>query len=87
MFLETSALTGDGIQETYLKCARSILTKIEQGEPNTGSFLLYIHVRNKDIIDPDCPGSGVQHGDSNAAKELSEKKRRKQQNTEEGGCC
>uniref|UniRef100_A0A7S4HSE0 Uncharacterized protein n=1 Tax=Vannella robusta TaxID=1487602 RepID=A0A7S4HSE0_9EUKA len=70
MFLETSALTGDGIQETYLKCARSILTKIEQ-----------------DIIDPDCPGSGVQHGDSNAAKELSEKKRRKQQNTEEGGCC
>merc|ERR1712137_960587 len=55
MFLETSALTGDGIQEAYLKCARSILNKIEL-----------------DIIDPDCPGSGVQHGDSNAAKELSE---------------
>ena len=31
MFLETSALTGENVEETYLKCARSILTKIESG--------------------------------------------------------
>ena len=31
MFLETSALTGVGIQDIYLKCTRTILTKIEQG--------------------------------------------------------
>ena len=32
MFLETSALTGENVEETYLKCARSILTKIESGK-------------------------------------------------------
>ncbi|CAG5118391.1 unnamed protein product [Candidula unifasciata] len=32
MFLETSALTGENVEETFLKCARSILTKIESGE-------------------------------------------------------
>ena len=31
MFLETSALNGTGVQEVFLKCARSILTKIEEG--------------------------------------------------------
>lgn len=31
MFLETSALTGENVEETFLKCARSILTKIESG--------------------------------------------------------
>ncbi|KAH7829776.1 Rab4 [Monocercomonoides exilis] len=29
-FLETSALTGDKVDEAFLKCARSILTKIEE---------------------------------------------------------
>lgn len=32
MFLETSALTGEGIEEVFLKNARSILTKIETGQ-------------------------------------------------------
>jgi len=32
MFLETSALTGEGIEEVFLKDARSILTKIETGQ-------------------------------------------------------
>ncbi len=32
MFLETSALTGENVEEAFLKCARSILTKIESGE-------------------------------------------------------
>ena len=31
MFLETSALSGENVEETFLKCARSILTKIESG--------------------------------------------------------
>lgn len=30
-FLETSALTGEGVEETFLKCGRAILTKIETG--------------------------------------------------------
>ena len=32
MFLETSALTGENIDEVFYKCARSILTKIENGD-------------------------------------------------------
>jgi len=32
MFLETSALTGEGVTEVFLKCARTILTKIETGQ-------------------------------------------------------
>lgn len=31
MFLETSALTGEGVTEVFMKCARTILTKIETG--------------------------------------------------------
>jgi len=29
MFLETSALTGDSVEEVFLKCARSIFSKVE----------------------------------------------------------
>jgi len=32
MFLETSARTGENVEETFLKCARTILTKIESGQ-------------------------------------------------------
>jgi len=32
MFLETSAVTGENVEEAFLKCSRSILTKIEAGE-------------------------------------------------------
>jgi len=32
MFLETSAMTGDHIEEAFLKCAKTILAKIETGE-------------------------------------------------------
>jgi GTPase SAR1 family protein len=31
MFLETSARTGENVEETFLKCARKILSKIETG--------------------------------------------------------
>ena len=30
-FLETSALTGENVEEVFLKTARSILAKIEEG--------------------------------------------------------
>ena len=71
MFLETSALNGSGVQEIFLKCARTILTKIEQG-----------------ILNPDASNSGVQHGDSSAAKELVQKKRQEElQQAQAGGCC
>ncbi|EDO43047.1 predicted protein [Nematostella vectensis] len=32
MFLETSALTGENVEEGFLKCSRTILNKIESGE-------------------------------------------------------
>lgn len=32
MFLETSALTGENVEEAFLKCSRTILSKIETGE-------------------------------------------------------
>ncbi|XP_067939160.1 ras-related protein Rab-4B-like [Watersipora subatra] len=32
LFLETSPMTGENIEETFLKCARSILAKIESGD-------------------------------------------------------
>jgi len=32
MFLETSALNGENVEEAFLKCTRTILAKIESGE-------------------------------------------------------
>lgn len=32
MFLETSAMTGENVEEAFLKCSRTISTKIEAGE-------------------------------------------------------
>ena len=38
MFLETSALTGENVEEAFLKCSRTILSKIE-----TGRWLTYLY--------------------------------------------
>jgi len=35
LFLETSALTGECVDEVFLKCANSILSKIQQGQLST----------------------------------------------------
>jgi len=32
MFLETSALNGENVEEAFLKCTRTILAKIESGK-------------------------------------------------------
>ena len=39
MFLETSALTGENVEEAFLKCSRTILSKIETGMPLIDEFL------------------------------------------------
>uniref|UniRef100_K7GAD3 RAB4B, member RAS onco family n=1 Tax=Pelodiscus sinensis TaxID=13735 RepID=K7GAD3_PELSI len=49
MFLETSALTGENVEEAFLKCARNILNKIESGLGE---------------LDPERMGSGIQYGDT-----------------------
>ena len=41
IFFETSALTGDSVQEVFSKCARQILSKIESGTP---SFIYTFYV-------------------------------------------
>jgi len=63
MFLESSALSGEGVEGVFFQCARSILSKIQSG-----------------LLDPESMGSGVQHGDSKSARELSRKK------PEDSGC-
>lgn len=41
MFLETSALTGENVEEAFVQCARKILNKIESGKLSfIKSFLL-----------------------------------------------
>ncbi len=37
MHMETSARTGENVEESFLKCARAILTKIESGMRSAGS--------------------------------------------------
>ena len=39
LFLETSALTGENVEEVFLKCARSILSRIESGLINPKSMI------------------------------------------------
>lgn len=41
-FLETSALTGENVEEVFQKCTRSILTKIDAG--NFQQTILYIYL-------------------------------------------
>jgi len=38
MFVETSALTGDGVEEVFLKCGRTILSKINDGKIDPGKM-------------------------------------------------
>jgi len=33
MFLETSALTGENVEDAFNKCAKTILNRIEAGNP------------------------------------------------------
>jgi len=62
MFLETSALTSDGVQEVFLKTARTILSKIYGGkfEPEgsrTGGQLNTTQPLNQGTKETNCYGS------------------------------
>lgn len=42
MFLETSAKTGEGIEEVFTKCVKTILSRIDAGNENRCVFLVLI---------------------------------------------
>ena len=52
MFLETSALTGENVEETFLKCARSILTKIESGSTTMFHCFSFYFCNIEEIFEP-----------------------------------
>jgi len=39
IFVETSALSGVGVEEAFIKCAQAILTKIERGQMEPGDAI------------------------------------------------
>lgn len=41
MFLETSALTGENVEDAFVQCARKILNKIESGMIRKYRFFVY----------------------------------------------
>lgn len=44
MFLETSALTGENVEEAFVQCARKILNKIESGTvPPVHVLVIFTH--------------------------------------------
>lgn len=46
MFLETSALTGENVEEAFAQCARKILTKIESGKTSAHLTLSPLNSEN-----------------------------------------
>lgn len=68
MFLETSALTGENVEEAFLQCSKIILSKIETGNKEFCLFIaikMLMNERNfSGELDPNKLGSGIQHGDS-----------------------
>lgn len=60
-FLETSALTGENVEEVFLKCTRSILTKIDAGEldpDRVGSGIQYGNAQLRRVPPPGQPSGG-----------------------------
>ena len=52
-FLETSALTGENVEEVFQKCTRSILTKIDAGIMLLILILLPMLIDTELILDTD----------------------------------
>merc|ERR1712176_1508491 len=50
-FLETSALTGEGVEEVFIKVARMILNKIEDGLIDPNTMVSGIHTGAKSLQD------------------------------------
>merc|ERR1712117_508037 len=51
LFLETSALTGEGVEEVFIKVARMILNKIEDGLIDPSTMVSGIHTGTKSLHD------------------------------------
>lgn len=47
MFLETSALTGENVEEAFVQCARKILNKIESGKNHLITLFLLEYIKKK----------------------------------------
>jgi len=58
-FLETSALTGEGVEEVFLRCARSIVNKIESGELDPEKIGSGIQYGDNVITKPDKKPAGA----------------------------
>ena len=76
-FLETSALTGENVEEVFLKTARSILAKIEAGKHTLGAQVMDMFFIAGEL-DPERMGSGIQFGDRSLRKHTSERRSQKQ---------
>lgn len=96
MFLETSALTGENVEEAFVQCARKILNKIESGKSR--EFTLNLCVKSLRIfssnrillcwsgeLDPERMGSGIQYGDA-ALRQLRSPRRAQAESVQECGC-
>lgn len=71
-FLETSALTGDNVEEVFLMCARDILTRIENGlfqwlQMSLLCCLFTVEQSSAGSLDPSKVGSGVQVGETSSS--------------------
>ena len=66
MFLETSAKTGNSVEEAFLKCSKNILAKIETGEldPERIGSGMSGHILIVRVIEPRLYPAGIQYGES-----------------------
>lgn len=58
-FLETSALTGENVEEVFLKCTRTILAKIDAGELDPDRVGSGIQYGNAQLRRPQQPGQST----------------------------
>lgn len=96
MFLETSALTGENVEEAFVQCARKILNKIESGKSTEFKqkqcvmwFKKSSSHRNllcwSGELDPERMGSGIQYGDA-ALRQLRSPRRAQAESVQDCGC-
>merc|ERR1712224_910673 len=57
LFLETSALTGEGVEEVFIKVARMILNKIEDGLIDPNTMVSGIHPGATRALEPSASAS------------------------------
>jgi len=50
LFLETSALTGEGVEEVFVKVAKMILNKIEDGLIDPATMMSGVHAGARSLL-------------------------------------